>query len=125
MSSSKGNQGFTLIEVIVSILFLSITLAGLVTTYAYMASRMETMRWKRSALRWSQEIMEEWIANPETEPEYTTDPRVETLLGKDEGNIKLTATNNTDRPYRHIRCEIRMPGQTSVSVSLDTIVSTR
>jgi Tfp pilus assembly protein PilV len=64
MMNLSPSRGFSLVEVIVSVLFLMIAISGLMSTYNYTSLQLERMRWKRSALHITQQKIEEFMANP-------------------------------------------------------------
>lgn len=62
--SSSAKQGFSLIEIIISVFLIMFTISSVLVVYNKMSYRIEIMRWKRSALRLAQQRMEELMANP-------------------------------------------------------------
>lgn len=124
--SSAPNQGFGLVEVMVSVLFLMIAISGLMTTYSYMSSQVERTRWKRSALHIAQQKIEEFMANPDKS--YKSSEEIEVPVTsfyspKSTMEIKKDPIDpSIIESFYIIECRIRWPDKNDVSVSLKTIV---
>ena len=58
-------QGFSLIEVMVSVMILLITIAGFMTTYSYFSRQVTKTQQKRSAVRFAQKTLEEFMGDPD------------------------------------------------------------
>lgn len=101
-----------MIEVVVSILFLSIAIVGLSNTYSYMSSRVEIMRWKRDALHLAQEQVEECMANPNYMADQNQPIEIRGYT------IKLIPDPNDNS----IECIVTPNERKDVSVSLKTIL---
>ncbi|MEW5803979.1 MAG: hypothetical protein AB1847_17930 [bacterium] len=120
--SSSPSQGFSLIEVIVSILFLMIAITGLMTLYTSMSSQVEWMRWKRNAMLVAQKSIEELVADPNVPigPIETVDVFVTPFQ-----SVKSTLEMTQPDPHDPKTIECKVKGKWNdrdVSVSLRTIV---
>jgi len=117
MNASTG-QGFSLIEVIVSVLFLMITIAGLMTTYNYMSLQMERARWKQSALHIAQQTLEQFMADPGYQPGKAAQVPVTS-------SNSITSRMDINRDPNDqsiIECKISWPDKPDLFVSLKTII---
>lgn len=123
--SSSPSQGFSLVEVMVSVLFLMIAISGLMTTYTYMSSQVERTRWKRSALHIAQQTLEKIMADPAYELSKDTEVKGNKV------KVPLTFSNFVWSPVEIktdlndqsiIECKISWPDKPEVFVSLKTIV---
>jgi len=57
-------RGLSLIEIMVSVMILLITIAGFMTTYSYFSRQVTKSQQKRSATRFAQKTLEEYMADP-------------------------------------------------------------
>ena len=57
-------RGLSLIEIMVSVMILLITIAGFMTTYSYSSRQVIKSQQKRSATRFAQKTLEEYMADP-------------------------------------------------------------
>lgn len=125
---SSPGQGFSLIEVIVSIFFLMIAIAGLMATYNYMSLQVEKTRWKRSALHIAQRKIEEFMADPnkkfkpseEEEIPVTAFCSVTSTVEIDKRSERIT--QNSAQSIKRVECKVTWKDREDVSVSLMTIV---
>ncbi|MEW6379046.1 MAG: hypothetical protein AB1611_05505 [bacterium] len=116
--SLSDSRGFSLIEVIVSVVFLLITISGLLASYNYMSSRADKMRWKRSALRIVQQKVEEFMANPQNG--YRANEEIDvsiTPLYK----IRSTVTVKENPADQTLEWRITWNERQDISISLTTI----
>lgn len=57
-------RGLSLIEIMVSVMILLTTIAGFMTTYSYFSRQVTKSQQKRSATRFAQKTLEEYMADP-------------------------------------------------------------
>lgn len=116
--SLSDSQGFSLIEVVVSIFFLLITISGLLASYNYMSTQADKMRWKRSALRIAQQKVEEFMADPQKgyTPSEEIDVPITPLY------VVRSTVNVTENPDdQSLEWIITWKDRQDVSISLKTI----
>ena len=116
------NRGFSLVEVIVSILFLMIAILGLMTTYNYMSSQVERARWKRSALHIAQEKIEEFMADPDKIDRYRASEEIEVPVTSSYSSRGTMEITKDPADPAAIECKIKWTDHSDVSVSLKTVV---
>jgi len=124
--SSSPSQGFSLVEVMVSVLFLMIAISGLMTTYTYMSSQVERTRWKRSALHIAQKKIEEFVADPDKSYKLSEEIEVPVTFSYSPKSTMEIKKGPIDpsiiEPFYIIECRIKWTDKSDVSVSLKTIV---
>lgn len=108
------SQGFSLVEVIVSILILMIAISGLMTTYNYMSFQVERARWKRSALHIAQKEIEEFVADPAKS--YQSSVQVPITSSYSRKSIVEIKKDSADQS---IECKIRWADEKDASVKND------
>lgn len=116
-------RGLSLIEIMVSVMILLITIAGFMTTYSYFSRQVTKSQQKRSAIRFAQKTLEEYMADPNfLQSKYFCNPNItidsqRNLNGKLE--IKFFPEEIiSDSKWREIECGIHW---TDGNVSLTTI----
>ena len=116
-------RGLTLIEIMVSVMILLTTIAGFMTTYSYFSRQVTKSQQKRSAIRFAQKTLEEYMADPNflqkgpiTNKDITIDAQ-RNLKGTLEINFP-SKEDTKDSGWTEIECGIHW---TDGNVSLTTI----
>jgi len=115
-------RGLSLIEIMVSVMILLITIAGFMTTYSYFSRQVARSQQKRSAMRFAQKTIEEYMADPDF---LQKGPLSNEIIIDEQRDLKGTLEIKffpeeiiSDSKWREIECGIHW---TDGNVSLTTI----
>ena len=113
-------RGLSLIEIMVSVMILLITIAGFMTTYSYFSRQVAKSQQKRSAVRFAQKTLEEYMADPNF---LKNDPLSNEIIidaQRDlKGTLKINFFSEEDtKDCKKIECGIRWADG---NISLTTI----